>query len=904
MTITNTTTRSSGICAALLRSTLCLLLLASASPLLAGHYLPPAGSPLARKTHPRLYLTAEDLPGLRQRILTYYQAEFQNYVNALDEAFDKSPASKADNMLFMDSENYAFLYLIDPSQMPGIRFGHSREQYGRKAIAHAMVSKDMDRGDSHSSAKPQSSNGGYHNLSLAVVYDWTHPLLSLQEKQALADGLFRLYQQRDDDANPGVKQKLSNKITGYVHHGSAGALALWGDELGAGYDSKVQEMMDFFNAVFLERTLETGDHVFKGPGWSEGASYYFLGITNVSFLAGAASSALGRNLFYETDILRRNILYILYNTLPLKLRGNYYMSRHDTNGLQALLDHDISRILVISAGALREADPDMAGLAKWMLTDGGLGIAVKDYKYYSPRIDDLFFQFIWGEKGITPKSPERLDLPLGLKLGLGEIVMKSSFNKESSTHIIFWAPDLWYSPHADKDLASFTIYKYGSLALDSGNGKNEDDFPRGDATSQAVFHNILGLYDPGQNDNGHNFYDFDFSPESSADHWQDEEFGPNGRNRVGKLLGFDTTPEYDYADYDYTRSYDESRCTFARRRVAYLRGEENNEFLVIHDVLKSPQEKRFLLHTAFEPVIDGDIVTVTNNYDRAHGRMFVKSVLPAHKEILKIGGEGKWFVDADWKVIDSRGPYVDWGAYWTGSYRFEIRSQDKEFLTVIQIGDSKTLTAIRPVEKITTTNYSGVLIDGRRFVLSSRPENPLRKAIYRLTGNRNIVHLVAGLIPKSRAKVYKNGNLLNETETSDAGVVSFRDNPHGTSTYKVVAGGSLAVETPSQPVPEGFALYQNHPNPFSPTRGLSGVAHSQTVIEYHLAEPGPVVLQVFDMNGRQVRTLVDAQQTRGDYRVSWNGRTANGQMVPTGIYLYRLQFQEFVATRKLVVLNH
>lgn len=885
------------------------ILSVGSTTLLAQSYLPPAGSPLARKVHPRLYLTADDLPALRQKVLTLYRAEFQAYVNALDAAFDETPDSKykedKSNSIFMDAQNYAFLYLIDPASMTGIAFGHTREQYGRNAIAHAMFAKDMDRGDTHSSAKLQSTDGAHHNLSIAVVYDWTHPLLSLAEKQALADGLIRLYENRKEDANPGVYQKLSNQVTGYIHHGCAAALALWGDdELGTSYTSKAQEMLDYFNAVYLERTLETGDRVFQGPAWSEGASYYFLGITNVSFLTGAASSALGRNLFHETDFLRRNILYIFYNTLPLKLRDNYYMSRHDTNSLQDVIEHHISRIMVISAWMLRQADPDMAGLAKWMLTDGGLGLDVPEYKYYDPRIDDLFFQFFWGCKDVAAKSPQSLKLPLGFKLGLGEIVMKSSFDKETSTHIIFWAPELWYSPHSHKDNASFTIYKHGSLALDAGNGKSGDDMPRGDSFSEAVFHNILGLYDPNDEDReGFNYMDFDFSAESSADHWQDPEFGENGRNRVGKLLGFDATSEYDYANYDYTRAYTEPRCSFARRRIAYLRGAENQEFVLIHDVVKSEQEKRFLLHTAFEPMINDNTIAVTNTFDRAHGRMFVQSVLPANKEILKIGGDGNWFIDANWKVIDSRGPYVDWGAYWTGSYRFEIRSQDNEFLTVMQLGDANTLTSMAPVQRVSASDLSGVLINGQRLVLFGQPENDLPKANYTIAANRVVSHLVAGLTPRSQAKVYKNGSLLADTESSKAGAVHFKDNPNGASAYEIVIGAPLAVESGSQSVPGTFELSQNYPNPFAAFEALQSDGRVQTVIPYQLSQPGRVSLQIFDIRGNLVRTLIDKNQAEGNYRISWNGRNQDDRPVPAGVYFYRLQTERYTATRKLVLLR-
>ncbi len=869
----------------------------------AQNYAPPAGSALARKVHPRLYLTAEQLPGLRARLLNLYKNELQNYVHALDAAFDEAPSSKTRNMILMDAHNYAFLYLIDSAQMPGITFAHTRLQYGRKAIDHAFAARNLSgsaRGDTHISARLQSTEGAHHNLAIAVVYDWTFPLLTLDEKRLLAEALIQLYSERDEDANPDLYPKLSNQVTGYIHHGCAAALAIWGDDLGAAYTGKAQELLNYFNAVFLERTLISGDRIFEGPGWGEGANYYFLGMTNVSFLAGAAGSALGKNLFFETDFLRRNALCILYNTLPLKQRDNYYMSRHDTNSLRRVLDADMSRLLALAAGSLRTADPNMAGLAKWMITSGGFGLDVRQYQSYSPRVDDLFFHFIWGYKDVPAKSPQELGLPLGLKLGLGETVMKSSFDKETSTHVIFWTPRYWYFPHAAKDIASFTIYKHGSLALDGGNEKNEDDLPRGDGAGEVVFHNVLGLYDPNEDDKGFRFMDFDFSADTGADHWQHPAFKEGGQNHVGNLQGFDHTAEYDYADYNYTRVYSQERCSFARRRLAYLRGPENQEFVVVHDLVDSPQQKRFLLHTAYEPLINNDVVTVTNRHERAHGRMFVKSVLPAAKEIVKIGGEGKWFVDADGKVLSSRGPYTDWGAYWVGSYRLEIRSAANEFLTVMQLGDANALNTMASVAAVPANNLSGALLGGSRLILVGRTQNPLTNAQYALHANTVVSHLIAGLTPNAAAKISKNGVRLATAKTSQAGALYFKDNPAGAANYAIILE-PVAVEENAPNIPESFALGQNFPNPFS-QKERTGTAQP-TAIEYDLRESSEVSFEIFDLTGKVVRTLLEQNQPAGRYRVMWDGRTQEGRAAPAGVYFYRLHSPQFTSTKKLVLLR-
>lgn len=88
--------------------------------------------------------------------------------------------------------------------------------------------------------------------------------------------------------------------------------------------------------------------------------------------------------------------------------------------------------------------------------------------------------------------------------------------------------------------------------------------------------------------------------------------------------------------------------------------------------------------------------------------------------------------------------------------------------------------------------------------------------------------------------------------------------------------------------PEVFALEQNYPNPFNPT----------TRIQFSLPRPGHVSLKVFNLLGEEVATLVNEKLFARTYEVEWNV----GNM-PSGVYLYRLQADGFVETKKLTVLR-
>lgn len=94
-------------------------------------------------------------------------------------------------------------------------------------------------------------------------------------------------------------------------------------------------------------------------------------------------------------------------------------------------------------------------------------------------------------------------------------------------------------------------------------------------------------------------------------------------------------------------------------------------------------------------------------------------------------------------------------------------------------------------------------------------------------------------------------------------------------------------------VPTVYALAQNYPNPFNPV----------TRIRFELPAASKAELRVFDVSGRVVKTLVDLPMDAGQHTVVWNGRSDAGRSVASGIYFYRLEAGDFVATRKMVLLH-
>lgn len=101
------------------------------------------------------------------------------------------------------------------------------------------------------------------------------------------------------------------------------------------------------------------------------------------------------------------------------------------------------------------------------------------------------------------------------------------------------------------------------------------------------------------------------------------------------------------------------------------------------------------------------------------------------------------------------------------------------------------------------------------------------------------------------------------------------------------------VENPETRLPTIFALAQNYPNPFNP----------ETTIKYQLPRAAQVKLEIHNVLGQKVIVLVDRQQPAGYYSIVWNGKNDSRKPMASGIYLYRLQADDFVDVKKLMLLR-
>jgi len=88
-------------------------------------------------------------------------------------------------------------------------------------------------------------------------------------------------------------------------------------------------------------------------------------------------------------------------------------------------------------------------------------------------------------------------------------------------------------------------------------------------------------------------------------------------------------------------------------------------------------------------------------------------------------------------------------------------------------------------------------------------------------------------------------------------------------------------------------IHQNYPNPFNPV----------TTLRYDLPEDALVNITIYDMMGRQIRTLISSQHSAGYKSVQWNATNDAGSPVSAGLYFYMIQAGDFKQTKKMMLVK-
>ncbi len=111
--------------------------------------------------------------------------------------------------------------------------------------------------------------------------------------------------------------------------------------------------------------------------------------------------------------------------------------------------------------------------------------------------------------------------------------------------------------------------------------------------------------------------------------------------------------------------------------------------------------------------------------------------------------------------------------------------------------------------------------------------------------------------------------------------------------WQILVEKSVKVNNGNIELPKDFQLYQNYPNPFNP----------KTKIQFDLIKPSNVRIDIYNLQGQKIRTLVNESKPAGSFSVVWDGKTQNGELMASGVYIYRMKADVFEKSRKLLFIK-
>ena len=179
--------------------------------------------------------------------------------------------------------------------------------------------------------------------------------------------------------------------------------------------------------------------------------------------------------------------------------------------------------------------------------------------------------------------------------------------------------------------------------------------------------------------------------------------------------------------------------------------------------------------------------------------------------------------------------------------------------------------------------------ESRPADLDEELQIPMELMLHNMSGDFEIGWDGLSTLPENLDIAITNESTGESVKLNETDAMSFTaDEDHNKGFTLTITPDEVTSANPESEVPQELTLNQNYPNPFNPV----------TTISFALPEDSEVQLEVYDVMGRKVTTLVDGQRSAGEHDVSWDASNAS-----SGTYMYRLQVDGQVMTRTMTLVK-
>src|SRR5580765_238159 len=518
-----------------------LSLLALTLALLAVGSVPsPSAAYTIEPGHPRLYFTAADLPALRARTTTTHATQWQALQNwpqpaaLMHATYSGRDMTRTHQYIERNAFMYQMLAIADPAT----------------ATARAQVARAWLMELATYSFAGDPNDAFEYIWALAIGYDWlfTWPGFSEADKQIVRTQLVaRTTKQVNEtglngfptfptgpDTSKSIYDNMStenNMVSGFA------GLALWEAGDPHGTNDEAQHFLDATYYRFREMYAATRAHAPDGGYW-EGQGYYGARLQGEVFFAHTWRVATGEDLLAGNEHLRNAVYYWIYGIRPDEVSSR--------EGDQTCLPLGCARNRhIASILAAYHGDPYVQWYAQYRgaLAGGGW----EDIALYDATVS-----------GQPPST-----LPLHRRFQFGHIVIRTGWDIGFGSDDTYFTFDIhdWVSGHTHVDSGSFTLFRRGALAIDSGRYRGSsasDHAHERNYATRTVAHNTMTVYRAGEdfggfaNDGGQK-YRFQETPTTEPRFVAHVATGT--RFDAGTLEAFEATANYYYLKGNVTDAY-------------------------------------------------------------------------------------------------------------------------------------------------------------------------------------------------------------------------------------------------------------------------------------------------------------------------------------------------------------